>query len=924
MPDLINPQTGEKVFVPPDKVGEYRQAGFQFEPGKSVKVLVDGQLREVTADDADILLKADFAQVAPSISDVERRQENLYKEEFESPTAQISSLFEGFGRTLTLGGTDVANRLLGQDPFEQEQRRERNTTSTVGELAGLAPALLIGTGEATLASKLLPAALATRTGTQVKTAVGGIQGAMIGGATEGALYGTGQAISNLALSNKPLTTEAIASEVGWNVLLGGGLGTTVGAVEGTVTKLARNSAARRKAYESLETTTKEFDNTLTSLDSISADLQANLKSQQAVSKEADRVYSQALLNFERQSTQRQREYQRLVQEEDRAFQKATKDYEKQVKEYQKTVENIRASQPKVASSVDGIYAELRSIDDEIANRVSSSANTRLAREQLSQTSQLRQQIENTIKSGKLKEANDLIDTYEQQLQLNASFLKVKEADSITQRIGNVGKQPEAVLPPEPVAPVRRIIATTEEVSPPLRNGPEAPKVDPSDLVNMRLARQTIKNLQKGKKPVAEMDFSEAIVFARALDEYQGTLSRISEGLGSAKRLELDDIAANLQLRVASLNPSIATGESASNIIKMMATAGALDLEGDLIESIPVLGPTADSFLKFWLAAKVVGSPGSKTIVEKVAKPSVLKRIAARSGGRIGAAVGRSGAIEQGYGRAIGDAAGYVIGSNVASSVIDSVTGKAQGMALIAGKAQATVERASKKFKKVGTVATRSATPTALQILNRFTGKKTRSESEAIKLASDQLMKMNVDSMDFGELAEGNEEVSELARQHFANALMYLAQNLPVDPRTNPALSGFEWTPSKAETMKFARILRAVMDPLDVIERASEGGLISVDEAEAIRATNPAILEEFGYKLLQDPEVFKKMSRQKKLSLSILLDVLIGVDLNTVTTIQKMYQLKAQENSLAPSGNSPQPINYQGISEQFTDAQQRVQ
>lgn len=135
-------------------------------------------------------------------------------------------------RGATLGLSDLAARALGgeQAAADLDALREENPLiSAGGELVGtLAPALLSG-GAAT------PAGLAARAGAGVRELgagagmLGQVGAAALGGVTEGALYGAGQGLSEVALSQDPLTWERAASTIGSNMLFGGAIGGIAGA-----------------------------------------------------------------------------------------------------------------------------------------------------------------------------------------------------------------------------------------------------------------------------------------------------------------------------------------------------------------------------------------------------------------------------------------------------------------------------------------------------------------------------------------------------------------------------------------------------------------------------------------------------------------------------------------------------------------------
>lgn len=130
-------------------------------------------------------------------------------------------------RGATVGLSDVALRALGGEDAAielQGLRDENPLVSTLAEIGGaVAPALITG-------GAAVPAGAAVRAGRAAGVAAGGgFRGAVAAGAAEGALFGAGQGVSELALSTDPLTLERAASAIGSNVLYGGITGGALGA-----------------------------------------------------------------------------------------------------------------------------------------------------------------------------------------------------------------------------------------------------------------------------------------------------------------------------------------------------------------------------------------------------------------------------------------------------------------------------------------------------------------------------------------------------------------------------------------------------------------------------------------------------------------------------------------------------------------------
>lgn len=151
---------------------------------------------------------------------------------------------------LTLGGSDVALRsFMTKDQADRmaNDRADHPIASTAGTVAGaILPSIATGGAAAPEEGALLgtelaavtPAARAVSLGAKARAALetagtGSLAAHIGGGAVEGAAFGAGQGVSELALSNDPLTAEHVASVLSSNVLLGG----VTGGVAGAGTKL---------------------------------------------------------------------------------------------------------------------------------------------------------------------------------------------------------------------------------------------------------------------------------------------------------------------------------------------------------------------------------------------------------------------------------------------------------------------------------------------------------------------------------------------------------------------------------------------------------------------------------------------------------------------------------------------------------------
>lgn len=195
----------------------------------------------------------------------------------------------GAARTLSLGGSDVALTKTGlMKPEDIKGFEETNPISNfVGEAGGLAGAHLYGVGQAEdainaakLAVKaakvtgnaaeiakateaysavkntmgagdlLNPVKAISKVGGKVSEAVGGgIKGLAAAGAAEGALFGAGQTVSEQALGDPDNVAESLMHHMGLGLLIGGGLGTTLGVGIKAISKVPEGIGAASKIYK---------------------------------------------------------------------------------------------------------------------------------------------------------------------------------------------------------------------------------------------------------------------------------------------------------------------------------------------------------------------------------------------------------------------------------------------------------------------------------------------------------------------------------------------------------------------------------------------------------------------------------------------------------------------------------------------------
>lgn len=187
-----------------------------------------GTLHDVADADAAGALAAGWHP--ETISDADRLSTGAANElNYGGAAGVVKSGLAGLVRGATLGGSDVAARVLGGEDTARTLaglQAQNPITSGVSEFAGaLAPAVLSG-GTAT------PAGVAASIGRKV-TAGAAREGAgliertaahAVGAAAEGSLYGGGAYLSQTALENKPLSAEGFVGAMGKGALFAAPIG----------------------------------------------------------------------------------------------------------------------------------------------------------------------------------------------------------------------------------------------------------------------------------------------------------------------------------------------------------------------------------------------------------------------------------------------------------------------------------------------------------------------------------------------------------------------------------------------------------------------------------------------------------------------------------------------------------------------------
>ena len=840
---------------------------------------------------------------------------------------------ETAGDILTFGGLSAAQRALGADPEQMRARREEHPVATgIGTAVGfgVAVAATAGTGGA---AALTPAGAVTRAAGGAATR-GGLGTRVAAGAAEGFAFGIGDGVTEVALSDDPVTAEKVISTLGTRASLGAGIGGALPVVGGVAAKAwqkgipkARALAAKRAEARAAQIA-KQSDNALPDNIAIhvenrdAAALKALLKeeeaaieaSHKAVVKEANAGHAQKIKEYI-EEVGSIKPHEALLDKSKKFVPKTPRPY-KRYKELHKLGQKGRNA---IAGKVPR-WKTLAAKPHEVFNALQDEATA------LRQIVKEKDQIKATLSA-----KGALTDDVAAKLDGAESFLVRNE---------------ELLAEIEQVKAVKNLDPELKKRT--LRDQADKIQKYHKDLIDSDPFDALIKYSKEGKaqKWKAFPEYGEATNVGRRGN--RGILKQVDrlETLASKPKAALDF----LQDQALLLRKIVDDGEALKT---KLAKSGQLTDEAvRQIDSAPILLQKNDELRAAIRATdEAVAPPTSERLIQlegalEEAKAPIKKSVLGDFTSDVAKGSFYGFAMKYLPGGVLATPAAMWVarkGVNLVDNLLEMVNGRATRAA---AEQTQRLEGVVQALTTGGRLVDRVKGPTAMAILSQTSfGQTDGTEKydtlhDAFQARASELRAL-VEPDGQGGLMMRMERRQEVAAQYagikevdplmadmietaMAKRVVFMASKLPPVPDAlGMMMSDMQPRASESQMRDFALAVWATDNPIGVIEKVTEGSVTPV-EAEAVQTLSPGILSEFHERMAESVEyaMDKPLRLSQKISLSILLDRPMDPSLHpsVLRVLQNNFIDEPSDGAMGAPKASPQ---FGSVSkEDYTKAQER--
>jgi len=900
MPNVLYTREGEPVTVSDEEVIEgVLRGGLAFRKGTEVLIASPDGKRVGVADPqtAYRAFEKGWRFLGPDAA-----RQYAEEKKYGTPLELLKTGVEGLARGASVNLSDpLLAGILGDDYREgAEARRRVNPGTAIGTeiLGAVAPAL--ATGGAGAGAKgllaLTPAAKVAQGAAAVQRATSGlgrVAPMALAGAAEGLAYGAGAQVSDSVLKGEPIEASKLASAAGLGGLVGGG---TTGVL--SMASLLAREAATGFVGKALRGKVPE------ELDGLAGAKEAlETKAIEDPTGWFWKIWDALLGPEKRQAVGNllDRDYRKLAQTEQGA---ANREAIRVADGIQETILGRLENGKRVGGlkpALDQIMSTIKpaEIADGLKGRDSAAAR-----------------LEAFKKTG---EARDLIrmmrenrGTYQSATQIEQLERAVKDFEK---RIGVVQRRTRVpgVQTPPGIGVVERVLDDTTPTAAEVFAAIDRFKKDLAPIGKLGVSASAteeaaVREVNKLGESVMSM-LENGTLFGDAAAAQQRWNKLYARLKGATKKMLNKDLGRK-EGYVAGHEEWVIDPKDVQELFEKLGEPGnelrKRDVQDWLDAASEVAGALADDKeLQRRLAATYGDVKGMARLSKAMAD---LKRI--RGNTELASVAMGNWSAKAAVGGALGLAAGGPMGAIVGAAIGPNLV---RGAIHVVDRALEQRTQLIRRYSRVmaGTQklpAGRVSVPTTLKILERSYFSSEQRERPKNKEAAYKRQIADLKALsDDPERLQANitralepvqREHPQLAAATAALALRkveYLLAKAPEPPRTSPLTPAWQApAPAESEIDRWAKILRAVEDPLSVLEDLAHGRL-SVEAATALRELEPELFEEMKREMIQAiEETGKSVSYEDRLQLSLFFGVPMDptMDPSFIRTVQSTYQQAA--------------------------------
>lgn len=918
MPKVFDPKSGATFDVAPEEVRRVLTE----RPDLQLLGQVDfGEEGVQDADNARVIL--DHDTLDPEGSDVnfgelqQGRRDEYYDDQ------NLETAIEGVGRGLTFGLNDVLAELRGdeQELEDRAQRRIANpVVSTLSEVGGALTGALATGGTSGLARGLaytpagLSARLATSTGNALVRGRGlgsaVLRGSVIG-AVENATFGLGQQVTGAVLHDDPFTVDAIASQLTTDAVLGAGFGGVTGLVGHGLSKVLRKTADEpAKALAHIEKTTQNLDQVAKA--EFTEELATRAASSGSVVDDAVKFNVEAA----------EQELKRLrgqLEGAEASFQRGGVARTKQSGQHADRIAKAEAKLEAAKDVVAKRNVDVAELERQIKNP-KSKARAATKEKRVIELNR-RKKLVKAAKADVAKAEKALTALNEQapllEQQLAGQSVAPKRLETLRRQVADLEQQIAGFRSGRPNAAneVQLAEGITQGKVGTRGNLREFPNLRDKLFAGIESKGGSVVRSRASSAPRSGTSYAAAAKVQKsyrvAKATLEGTLKGYTPGAGSIRKVarahdrfmkaarELDDLAGGVADDALGLDA----------IRKQLGDS----MPDDFLSRLDELN-AEETFAYYGMKADGV-DPATQLLVKAHRAAEFVKG----AEGRVFGNLTKNMAVGMAQGAVPAGVRGTTMQERIVRGGLRAMVGwgvnKMVGVPLMMGKGAAT--RVAKAVKALtSNTGRKTANLTTNSILSRYKFGESKSKDPAVARI-EELEKWREKAAELeervglatAEITAAHPQLGAKVQTALHNKFQYLLGQLPERYRLDRlTLAKALREPTKYEMAKFARIVRAVEDPLTLLDDLERGD-VAPEAVEAVKATAPAVFsriqEELMVAVASLPED-QGLPYQTRLQLSVLFDAPID------STQAPGFTMAMEEMFASQAQAQPQPRGSLGV------------